>query len=160
MRNDLFEILQDRSLTIDQRIEKFCAVCEVENIDYTPSQQAELLYSLEKLDDVRDELLAKLEKAENLTLPADEKIDIALEQLMVYFAFRHLTESLDDNRFAGRIGYVVFSAKVIRNLWALIYTEKGELTLSDMAEICRIYSAETEYSPDNMDILFDKFDKQ
>ena len=160
LRDDLFEILQDRSLTIDQRIEKFCAVCEIENIDYTPIQQAELLHSLEKLDDVRDELLEKLKNSDVLELPADEKIDIALEQLLVYFAFRHLTESLDDERFAGRAGYVIFSTKLIRNLWAVIYAEKGELTLSDMAEICRIYSAETEYSPDNMDILFDKFDKQ
>ena len=53
---------------------------------------------------------------------------------------------------------MVFSTKLIRNLWAVIYSEKGELTLEDMAEICRIYSAETEYSPDNMDILFDKFE--
>lgn len=158
LRNDLFEILQDRNLTIDQRIEKFCKVCEIENVDYTPSQQAEILYPLEKLEDTRDQLMAKLEKAENLTLPASEKIDTALEQLMVYFAFRHLTESLDDNRFAGRAGYVVFSTKVIRNLWAVIYAEKGELSLEDMAEICRIYSAETEYSTDNMDILFDKFE--
>ena len=159
LRDDLFEILQDRNLSIDQRIEKFCAICEIENADYTPSQQAEIILSLERLDEVRDELMAKLQNSVNLVLPADEKIDIATEQLLVYFAFRHLTESLDDERFAGRAGYVVFSTKVIRNLWAVVYGEKGELTLEDMAEICRIYSAETEYSPDNMDILFDKFEQ-
>lgn len=158
LRNDLFDILQDRNLTIDQRIEKFCKVCEIENINYTPAQQAEIILSLERLDPVRDELMTKLQKAENLVLPDDDKIHTAIEQLMVYFAFRHLTESLDDGRFAGRAGFVVFSTKLIRNLWATIYAEKGRLTLEDMAEICRIYSAETEYSTDNMDMLFDKFE--
>ena len=33
------------------------------------------------------------------------------------------------------------------------------LTIEEMAEICRAYSAETEYSPDNMEVLFEHFDK-
>ena len=158
LRTDLFDILQDRNLTVDQRMEKFCTVCEIENIDFTPAQQSEILYNLEKLDNERDTLLKKLGMLTNTDLPADEKIETALEQLLVYFAFRHLTDSLDDGRFAGRAAFVVFSAKVIRNLWAVIYAQKGELTLEDMAEICRIYSAETEYSLDNMDMLFDRFE--
>ncbi len=160
LRNDLFDILQDRNLSIDQRAEKFCAACEVENIDYTSSQMADIILSLERLDPTRDDWMAKLKKAENLQLPDNETVETATEQLLVYFVFRHLTESLDDGRFAGRARFVLFSTKLIRSLWAVVYGEKGQLALTDMAEICRMYSAEVEYSPDNMNVLFDKFEHE
>ena len=85
----------------------------------------------------------------------DSKLETAFEQLAVYFVFRHLTESLDDDRLAGRLQFVVWALGVVYNLCALHYNRTGRLTIDDMAEICRMFSAEIEYSPDNMNTLFD-----
>ncbi len=159
LRDEIFAIIQDRTQPVNNRVASVLAHCGVQLLHYTPQQQAELFCSLERLDPVRDELLLRLKNATDETLhwKTEAEFATAFEQLLVYFAFRHLTESLDDGRFAGRLQYVVQSYYLIRNLCAVHHNTQGRISLEDMAEICRIYSAETEYSPENMNILFDKF---
>ena len=41
------------------------------------------------------------------------------------------------------------------SLGALHLLLRGEFTVEDQIELCRLYSAEVEYSDDNMDALFD-----
>ena len=160
-RNQVFEILTDRAVSTADRIEKLAELAEIDYKIYSPAQQAELFSSLERLDTQWDATLEQLKNcdANNISLPENELYETALEQLCVYFAFRHLTESLDDDRLKGRIGYIVHSYHLIKNLWAVSYTQNCSLTIEEMAEICRAYSAETEYSPDNMEVLFEHFDK-
>ena len=156
MREDIFAILQNREIPLKQRIIQMVEYCSLEQRHYTPDRQAELFLSLERLDEKRDILLSELAQAKqkDLTFPS-ERFETAFEQLAVYFVFRHLTESLDDDRLAGRLQFVVWALGVVYNLCALHYNRTGRLTIDDMAEICRMFSAEIEYSPDNMDTLFD-----
>lgn len=160
LRDEVFAILQDRTQPVWARVEKMLAHCGVHPLQLTPYQQAQIFASLERLDPVRDRLLSQLENAtaDMLQWENEDEFSIPFEQLLVYFAFRHLTESLDDGRLAGRLQYVAHSYYLIRNLCAVRRNDTGSFNIGDMAEICRIYSAETEYSPDNMDALFDKFE--
>ena len=160
LRDEIFSILQDRTQPVADRVNAMLAHCDVRPLQLAPQQQVQIFSGLERLDPVRDRLLSQLEKATDDMLIWENEVDfeIPFEQLLVYFAFRHLTESLDDGRLAGRLQYVAQSYHLIRNLCAVHHNTTGSFDLEYMAEICRIYSAETEYSPDNMDTLFDKFE--
>lgn len=155
-RDDIFRILQNRELPTEKRIENMAGYCDVKIRPFTPHQQAELFSSLERLDVERDILLNMLSETENLPhLP--DVYDVPFEQLAVYLAYRHLTESLDDGRLSGRVQFIVQFFALIRNICAAYYSVHNEFSVEAMAEICRIFSAEIEYSPDNMDRLFDIF---
>ena len=156
MRDDIFSILQNRERPVKDRVKEMVVYCGLEHRHYTPQQQAHLFMSLERLDEERDKILAVLGQAkkDELIFPS-ENYETAFEQLAVYFAFRHLTESLDDGRLAGRVQFIAWALAVIYNLCALHYGSIGQLTTDDIAEICRMFSAEIEYSTDNMDLLFD-----
>ncbi|MBR4036599.1 MAG: flagellin lysine-N-methylase [Oscillospiraceae bacterium] len=157
-RADVFDILQNRHMSVQDRIEKMLDYCNIESMNLTAQKQAQLFLSLERLDPVRDTLLAELSQATEKDLyMQDSKLETAFEQLAVYLAFRHLTESLDDDRLVGRVQFVAQFYALIRNLCRIHYNKTGNLSLEDMAELCRIFSAEIEYSPDNMDTLFDTF---
>lgn len=156
MREDIFSILQNRKIPLKQRLKQMAEYCRLEYRHYTPQQQAQLFLSLERLDEKRDILLSELAQAtrQDLIFPSEE-YETDFEQLAVYFVFRHLTESLDDDRLAGRLQFVIWAMGVVYNLCALHHNRTGGLSIDDMAEICRMFSAEIEYSPDNMDLLFD-----
>lgn len=156
LREEIFDILQNRELPVAARVENMAEYCDVKIKRLTATEQAQLFSSLERLDTVRDNLLDELASAQNRILP-DNTLEIAFEQLAVYLAFRHLTESLDDDRLAGRVQFIAQFFNLIRNLCAVHYNRAGKISVEDMAEICRIFSAEIEYSPDNMEKLFDMF---
>ncbi len=158
LREEIFDILQNRELPVTVRVEKMTEYCGVEIKQMTALEQAQLFSSLERLDAVRDELLGELASARNqMSVLPDNTLEVPFEQLAVYLAFRHLTESLDDDRLAGRVQFIAQFFALIRNLCAVHYSRAGKIAVEDMAEICRIFSAEIEYSPDNMDKLFDIF---
>lgn len=157
LRDDIFDILQNRSKHIFRRIEDMLKYCETDTAAETPALWAEIFAGLERLDKSWDILLGELKEAEKnqLVMPQTEETEIALEQLAVYFVYRHLADSLDDGRLAQRVKFAALSCKMIYWLWAVHYSKTGMLTLDDMVEICRIYSSEVEYSDDNMEQLFD-----
>ena len=49
----------------------------------------------------------------------------------------------------------MLSVRLLFSLGALHLLLRGEFTVEDQIELCRLYSAEVEYSDDNMDALFD-----
>lgn len=49
----------------------------------------------------------------------------------------------------------MLSVRLLFSLGALHLLLHGEFTVEDQIELCRLYSAEVEYSDDNMDALFD-----
>lgn len=74
--------------------------------------------------------------------------DDFLEQLAVYFVFRHLADSIDDGMLIERVVFAYIGVKAVSAM----------CKNNDFDEICenaRIYSSEIEYSEDNVDeILF------
>ena len=77
------------------------------------------------------------------------------EQLLVYFLYRHVPTALDDGDVSSKAAFAVLSVRLLFSLGALHLLLHGEFTVEDQIEFCRLYSAEVEYSDDNMDALFD-----
>ena len=77
------------------------------------------------------------------------------EQLLIYFLYRHVSTALDDGDVSSKAAFAVLSVRLLFSLGALHLLLHGEFTVEDQIELCQLYSAEVEYSDDNMDALFD-----
>lgn len=158
LRDDIWDILQNRTKPVDSRVREILELCEITETERTVRQWVDFYRALERLDGVWDKMLDALEKAQprQLELPCLEETETAFEQLLWYFIYRHLAESLDDGRFKGRILFAVQSYRMIRWLAALYYNKHNNINIEILAEIVRIYSAEIEYSTDNIYALIEE----
>ncbi len=133
-RKRVFALLQNRSHPIDDRLNEI-ACFDVE--EWIPIYQ-----KLERLDPAWDAILT--------ASPAQrEEDEIALEQLAVYFVYRHLSDALEDGRLRERLLFAVLSVQMLRRL----YAANPQISL---AELARMYSAEIEYSEENTKMLLEE----
>lgn len=135
-RQSVFDILQDREHPFELRATKMFETLEIE---FNTDKFSELYCGLEYMDVDISYVLNN-----SVCLP-----DIILENLCIYFLYRHLTESLDDNRFSERVVFAYISAKVIESMCKS--TDFEEIT-----ECARIYSSEIEYSEENVETILER----
>ena len=144
LREDIINTLQDRSVGIDERI---CAVKSryaAAQPELSHAQWAQFFRSLERLDPEWDCSLDALGNAQSFE-PA--LTDTAREQLLIYFVWRHLADGLYDGQLRERIAFCLLSVRLIDAVCALT----GEAP----AETARKYSAEIEYSDENIQTILD-----
>lgn len=153
LRERIFDCLRDRTKTI---FERFSALGEAFGF-VVPFSFGELLAqyeALERLDENWSEMLCAVRNFsfDNAIL-SDSAFSVPLEQLTVYFIFRHLTEALYDGLFSERVRFSVMSSCFVAALWSFVLKETGEISPQKMADVARMYSAEVEYSEQNVEIL-------
>lgn len=157
-RNKLFEILQNRNNSINQRINDFLRVCNAEFIEKNSTDLADFLLELEHLDNNWTDILNELKNAENIhNIVLPSYFETVAEQLLVYFTYRHLCGCLDDDRLSQRASFIVFNYKVIEILCKYHFSKFGDIIHSDIAEYARLYSSEIEYSEENIEAILKKF---
>ena len=160
LRDHLFAIAQNREEPINQRIEQILSACGAHVPDVPLAQWAEFYLSLERMDEVWTGILEALREHAD-ELPLDNFAahmkgrETEYEQLLVYFLYRHVPTALDDGDVSSKAAFAVLSVRLLFSLGALHLLLHGEFTVEDQIELCRLYSAEVEYSDDNMDALFD-----
>jgi len=143
-REKLIEILQDRSIPISDRILAMLNGEKPDDLsDYLP-----LLLQLEYMEDAWPHLLRLLqerpERWKGKDLPS--WLEIPMEQLLFYLFYRHLSPALDDGLYEERLRFCLLMYQLICALCAL----QGEMDLSGLVEFARLYSAEMEYSDENI----------
>ncbi len=148
IRSKIFDVLQDRDWTIDQRIENLCILLDIEKKILSHGEMADLYLGLERLEESWTEKLNEL-KEQAFGEFDEEEFSTAFEQLIIYFIYRHLPDSLYDGRFEERVKFALLSYDLIKAL--LNVHRKAEL--KDLFEIARMYSAEIEYSDENIDTI-------
>ena len=160
LRDHLFAIAQNREEPINQRIEQILSACGAHVPDVPLAQWAEFYLSLERMDEVWTGILEALREHAD-ELPLDDFAaymkgrEAEYEQLLIYFLYRHVPTALDDGDVSSKAAFAVLSVRLLFSLGALHLLLHGEFTVKDQIELCRLYSAEVEYSGDNMDALFD-----
>lgn len=147
LRQQAFAIVQDRSLSIDQRMDKLLLLCHACEPGH-PADWVDVFLELERLDEGWTALLQKLEQ-DGKSTPVPEVPDVQWEQLLVYFLYRHFLTAWEDGDVGSKAGFAVLSVRLLRCL-------KGLFPQVELAELARMYSAEVEYSTENLDILFDE----
>ncbi len=141
-RAKLFSIIQDRTLSVDERIDKMLRFADVPFPSLPLRRWAEIFGELEQLD---PEWGSRLRMLENGNVSKSSLSDTASEQLLFYFIYRHLADGLYDGMLRERIAFAVLSVHIIRSLCSVC----GD----DVCEIARMYSSEIEYSEENIEAL-------
>lgn len=154
LRARLMAVAQDRSRPIAARVN---ALEQMSGIplpwDALP-RWAELLLTLERLDEAWTHRLTALMDAP----PAEglsPEWDAPLEQLLTCLMYRHLTGALEDGDAAGRLAFVVLGWKLIVALFLL----EREQTMDTLVETVRLWASEIEYSDENTAALLDALDE-
>ncbi len=154
LRTDIYNILQNRKLTIEQRISKFADLCNIRIIEEPITEIIDFLISLERLDTHWTDILNDLKNIDISKIVLPSYFDTVAEQLLVYFTYRHLCGYLDDNRLSQRVQFIIFSYKVIKILCKNHIKKFNTLSHKDIAEYARLYSSEIEYSDENTEAIF------
>ena len=147
LRQQAFAIVQDRSLSIDQRMDKLLLLCQACEPGH-PANWVDVFLELERLDEGWTAILQKL-KQDGKTAPVPDVPDVRWEQLLVYFLYRHFLTAWEDGDVGSKAGFAVLSVRLLRCL-------KGLFPEMELSELARMYSAEIEYSTENLDILFEE----
>lgn len=160
LRDALITIAQQRMLPLEARMEAILARCGTALPEVSAADWAAFCLALERMDEAWTGILEAL-RANADTLPREAFAAhmasrmTEYEQLLVYFLYRHLPAALDDGDACGKAAFAVLSVRLLFALGALRYGQSGDFTVDDQIELCRLYSAEIEYSDDNLNAFFD-----
>ena len=140
LRTRLIALAQDRSQPMEARLAQLLALSGLTS----PADWVGALLSLERLDESWTRLLESV-PAVLPEAPADW--EIPLEQLLCYFLYRHLAGALEDDDVPGRMALCAFATRCVRD---------AALSAGiPLAEAARMFSAEVEYSEENIGALLD-----
>ncbi len=150
LRDEIYQLLQNRSVPIEKRFEKVLILCGSTLPEKTYSEWAMIYKNLERLDPAWDTMLDLIAGDSELLVCGNiQRWPVQLENLAVYFVFRHLAGSLDDDRLAARAAFCILSVLIIKKLWQ----KQGTADMETLTETVRLYSSEIEYSEDNLETL-------
>lgn len=158
VRDETLALLQRREKPIAQRVEDMLALCGAELPHGDMAQWAELLLSLERLDDDWTALLELLRSTHGNLAAFDDHMasrQTEYEQLLVYLIYRHLANACDDDELASRAAFTAFGWMLLRAIGAALYAKNGGFTFEDQVELARLFSSEIEYSDENLPALLD-----
>jgi len=132
-RKEVFDILQNRNVTMHERLNSVCQKYGYE-FKFSNEELYDFCMSLERLDESWENELKKLKNADVSEVFKREDLQIFFEQLACYFTFRH---------FQSGVGFVILSCWVIG---AIISSCDNFVKMLD---VVRMYSSEIEYCEEN-----------
>ncbi len=148
LREEIYDEIQDRTKHVSVRIREIAERWEVFLPDWEPCQWGKFLEGLERLDTAWEKQLDTLKGLHTFESKVwSEEWELAWEQLLLYFVYRHLSESIYDGRFRERLGFCLLSVLILQGLC------QPEDSLDTLVELARQYSAEIEYSDENMEAI-------
>lgn len=154
-RDYLLALLQKREMPILDRLHRALALWGVKEDPTTPAQWANRLAGLERLEEgwLKSLRLLSRSPGEDAMLLHQPQWETAFEQLAVTFCYRHLSGALQDGRYRQRLAFCAVSVQILRHLCMGHLAVHGQCTLANLAEFSRQYSAEIEYSDDNLQAM-------
>ena len=149
LRGDLIALMQDRARPIEARLD---ALLDTVDLAIPERDWAAVYRDLERLDPAWDSHIERLSTMGAKGRPESlHPFATAFEQFCVYLLYRHLPGALEDDDVPGRVAFCVLSTQVLMALCAA----KADCTMADLLDFARMYSAEIEYSADNIAALLD-----
>ncbi len=155
LRDRVISIFQKREKTVRERCREALSECNISLPRRTPAEWAEFFLTLERLDSSWETILNGIREGDftpdSATVP-----DYMWENLLVYLVYRHMASAPDCAEAALRCAFAVLSFEFLSCAARLLLLKNGSFGEADMTELCRIYSAEVEYSPENTDCILDE----
>lgn len=144
-RDELLTVCRAADCAFAETAERLLGAVDAALPDRTWGEWCTFYSDLERLDPAWDGLLSRLD-GETSSVP---EWDGPLSHLLSYFLYRHLPGALEagdfDAAIRARVCFAVLSVKIIRKIFA-----GGEQSMAALGEIARQYSAEVEYSDENL----------
>ncbi len=156
LRDVVMSTAQDASIPLETRMERVLTLCGAILPARSWADWAAFYEGLERLDESWTEelrLLARRGDLVDITLSDPDRS--AAERLLAYFLFRHFLKAYDDGDVTSKAAFAVLSVQLLLTLSAC-RAAAGSFGPRDFRELARMYSAEIEYSEENMDALFDE----
>ena len=150
-RKKALSILQNRTLSINNRIENLLKECKVDFNEKDFKKVIKTFLSFERIDKGWTKRLKSIDKTFNKTTEKD--LSLYGEQFLVSGIYRHLSDAEDTMWVRARTVAVIFSWWVIKSIIKKEREKEKDLFLLAV-DIVRAYSAETEYSKKNLSRLF------
>ena len=152
-RQKALDILQDRTTTINNRIETLLRLCSADMHSKNDKRVLNTFLSFERLDKGWTKRLKNI-KGQPLLKDTDDAYSLYCEQFLVNSLYRHLYDAEDTMWARAKTIGCVISWWIIQSVLAQEkMAEKEELDL--LIDIVRAFSAEVEYSQKNLNKLFD-----
>lgn len=152
-KRDLWlSVAQDRSLSVGKRMDQLAESEKLIFPSCTLKEWAQLYQSLERLDDAWTNELALLQNEKTAAPLAESSWGTALEQLLVYFLFRHIAAAEDNDELRPRLAFCLLSVRLISYL-ASLHSASASFGIDNFCDLARMYSSEIEYSQENTDAL-------
>ena len=175
LRDDAFQILQNREIPLIERAETLVnfvsSHCVLSNIKSVFSSHIKhylpLFESLEKMDEKWGSLLLSLK---NPVLPEvlsdfecliDEKgLEPMFEQFVCYLIYRHMPKAEFEEDALLYIGFSLLALRLIYSLSLDVFLKNGDFSLEDLLCLVRLFSCEIEYSDENIDKILDFLEEE
>lgn len=153
-RSNAIAIAQDRNFSIAERMEHLSLFFDFPLPLDAPSYWADTFLKLERLDESWTDCLNKLRCCQT---PLEfSRWETAFEQLLVYFLYRHLPAALYDGDLDSKLQFAILSVQMLQWLCAA----HDAATPEELAELARMYSAEIEYSDENLELLWELLSRE
>ncbi len=145
LRREYISIAQDRTLSIQARLEKLTTLTRMSLPD--ARTWAEYLMTLERLDPAWGDRLAPYIAAEprktGTSLPWQD-VACALEQFLVYLLYRHVADAADTETVRAYLAFAVATTRLMIDLFLSC------TTIEELIDLGRMWSSEIEYSTENV----------
>ncbi len=155
LRDEIIAILQDRRYYIPKRVTQMLQRCGTDLPERSMQEWAAFLLSLERLEEgwtaVLEGLQAHWPQADRRgfdTYMAARQPEY--EQFLVYLIYRHMANAPDLAAAAARAAFAALGYFLLHELGAVQWSRTGSFSFADQVELARLFSAEIEYSDENL----------
>ena len=158
LREKLFSITYDPGLTIPQAEDALLSCVHAALPPGSAADWAGIYLQLERLDEAWTARLQALQRSRGDTASFRRRMasrQMEYRHMLAYFLYRHIPEALEDGDAASRAAFAVLSCRMLQALGAAACAERGDFTFEDQTELFRMYSAEIEYSEENLETLYE-----
>ena len=139
LRDNILSLLSDRTCSLDERVKILLESFALPDAVLKLSEFQLVFSSLEYMSPLSKTAFSSLSDEKTLT-------DIEVEQLLNYFIYRYVANSIDDAEIRAYLAFALLSISVISALAKIM----------PKPEACRLYSSEIEYNEDNVEKIIDK----
>lgn len=154
-RERAFNIIENRERTFDKRMAELLEICDINIFDVVLYPWKETFLKLERLS---ESWTNRLKTARFLATLFPEKNAVVFERLAYYFIHRHVSAAEDKIDLRTRLLFCFISLAAINSICSSQTDEADEYPLELVADVAREYSAEIEYSDNNVNSLLDVLD--
>ena len=149
-RDECLQIAQRSGVPLDKKIRR---LSQMAGRSSDAEEFIRFLMTLEAMSADWTRRLKALLKAPAKARPIPREWELPFERLLCYLIFRHVSGAVEDGETTTRLRMVLAILELIS---ALLFSG-AKPTMAELLEIARLYSAEIEYSDENLSWTLDYF---